>query len=336
MTETLDTLLGQMGLSLDRVGQASLVMPVLLFLVVVLVYFFTAHRRKREMARARIASSLVSGARRRNSGLTQEEILARLRPETEEQDNVHRTMMQVSEGLLKIVNFDKAKTQESLIRAGQRDPKALSRYIIQRGMGMIIGPVLLFLLLPSLGLTGIIQIAGSLVGVLAGGILVDVRLDKAVSERKTKINTELPVLLDLLTIYLEAGSSFDVSLARASNALKISFPVAAAEILYLRRDLEMSIDREKTLRLFANRIGTQTAKTFVAIVVQSEKRGNAIAPALRRLAQDARREVMADIEKKAQKIPTVMQLPMFVFILPAIFASVIGPAVLQVIQEVSK
>jgi tight adherence protein C len=88
------------------------------------------------------------------------------------------------------------------------------------------------------------------------------------------------------------------------------------------------------LREFGERMATQTAKTFVAIVVQSERRGNAIAPSLRRLARDARLEVISEIEKKAQKIPTVMQLPMFLFILPAIFMSVIGPAVVQVVKQV--
>jgi tight adherence protein C len=133
---------------------------------------------------------------------------------------------------------------------------------------------------------------------------------------------------------MESGAAFDIALARASHALRISFPTAASEIYFLRRDLEMSVERERTLREFGERMATQTAKTFVAIVVQSERRGNAIAPSLRRLARDARLEVISEIEKKAQKIPTVMQLPMFLFILPAIFMSVIGPAVVQVVKQV--
>ncbi len=68
-------------------------------------------------------------------------------------------------------------------------------------------------------------------------------------------------------------------------------------------------------------------------MVQAERRGNAIAPSLRSLAREARKEVMAEIEKKAQKIPTMMQLPMFLFILPAIFAAVIGPAAIQIINQ---
>lgn len=333
---TFQNILDALGVPPTLLGDLALLAPLALFVLVVAAYIFTSRRRRHEAARERIASGLVTGARRRNTGLSQEEILARLRPETEETEGLSKSLRTVSETLLKLVNFDKEKTQANLIKAGQRDPKALSRYIIQRGMGMIIGPVALYLLLPSLGMTGLLQIVGSLVGVLAGGIIVDVRLDKAVAARRTKIHSELPVLLDLLTIYLEAGSAFDVALARSSHALKISFPTAATEVFYLRRELEMSIDRERTLREFAERMSTQTAKTFVAIVVQSERRGNAIAPALRRLARDARQEVMAEIEKKAQKIPTMMQLPMFLFILPAIFASVMGPVIVQVMQEFAK
>lgn len=325
-----------LGIPLGGLTEIFLAVPVLLFIFTVVAYFVSSRRRDVIRTHERLARGIISGARKRSSGLSQEEILARLRPDTEAASTTSRTFVQFAEILLKLAKFDREKTQQSLIRAGQRDPRAMSRYIIQRGMGMLVGPVVIWMVAPTLGLVGPLQVVGSIAGILVGGIIVDVRLDKMVASRRARLHGELPVLLDLLTIYLEAGSGFDVALARSSHALKVSFPTAAAEIFYLRRELEMSIDREKTLRAFAQRVNTQTAKTFVAIVIQSERRGNAIAPALRRLARDARREVMSDIEKKAQKIPTVMQLPMFLFILPSIFASVIGPAVVQVTQVLAE
>lgn len=319
-----------LGVPVDVMAEFAIFLPVLMFVATIVTYVVTSRRQSKLAAHAKLAKGLMSGARRRTPGLTQEEILARLQPDTEPDGGASKIVQTISEILLKAVNFNKEETRKKLIQAGERDPRALSRYIIQRGMGMVLAPLLIWFAAPYLGLTGLYQALISATGILVGGIIVDVRLDKMVTARREQISNQLPVLLDLLTIYLEAGSSFDVALARSSHALKISFPVAAAEIFHLRRDLEMSIDREGTLREFAKRINTQTSKTFVAIVVQSEKRGNAIAPALRRLARDARREVMMNIEKKAQKIPTVMQLPMFLFILPAIFASVIGPAAVQI------
>lgn len=326
--------LDRLGFPVELILEFAIFGPVVLFIATVALYGVSTYQRRLRLAQERIARGILSGARKRSTTLSQQEIAARLRPKEENASSTQKSLLQISEILLKLVNFDKEETRYKLIQAGQRDPRALSRYIIQRGMGMIVGPIVLWFLAGMLlGLGGFLQLGIALVGVLVGGIIVDVQLDKAVAKRRTQISNELPVLLDLLTIYLEAGQSFDISLARASAALKVSFPTAATEIFHLRQDLETSVDREKTLREFASRIGTQTSRTFVAIVVQSERRGNAIAPSLRTLARESRKEVISEIEKKAQKIPTLMQGPMFLFILPSIFAAVIAPAAVQIMDQ---
>ncbi len=322
-----------LGISLDWVADFALILPVLMFIVTGVFFIVSSNNRRQRVQQDKMVDLLLKGARRRNGGLSYEEIIARLRPEGPKESPAGKLMMRVAEVLLKLVNFNKKETEEKLIQAGDRDPKAISRYMMQRGLGMIIGPFFGWMLAPIVGMEGIVQIGIAGVGVLAGGIVVDVRLDKAVAARRARLQSELPVMIDLLTIYLEAGQSFDIGMARAAQALKVSFPTAAAEMAYLRRDLEMSVDRETTLRNFAEQVNTQVAKTFIAIVVQAERRGNAIAPALRTLAREARKEAMSDIEKKAQRIPTMMQLPMFVLILPAIFASVIGPAAVQIMSQ---
>lgn len=323
-----------LGVPTEVVLEYAIFGPIVLFLVTIGLYAVSTKQRKNRMALDKIARGILSGARKRSTSLSQQEIAERLRPKEEDSGTTVQSLMKISEILLRLVNFNKEETRYKLIQAGQRDPKALSRYILQRGMGMMIGPILLWIMAGTLlGFSGVLQVGVALVGILVGGIVVDVSLDKRVAARRSKIHTELPVLLDLLTIYLEAGQSFDVSLARASVALKVSFPTAAAEILFLRRDLETTVNREKTLREFSSRMNTQVARTFVAIVIQAERRGNAIAPSLRTLAREARKEVNSDIEKKAQKIPTMMQLPMFMFILPSIFAAVIAPAAIEIMNK---
>jgi len=333
--EILDAL-GEIGIPTESIVDFALYGPLILLVVTFALYFVANRQRRLRLAQERAARGILSGARKRSATLSQDEILARLQPfEEDDQSVTRKSMMSVSEMLLRLVNFDREATRRKLIQAGDRDPKALSRYILQRGSGMLIAPVALWMLAPVLGLAGILKIAVSLIGILAGGILVDARLDRALKVRRSRLQAELPVFLDLLTIYLEAGAAFDVALIRASKALEVSFPTAAAEVYYLRQDLETSIDRERSLRDFAERVDSTIARTFIAIVIQSERRGNAIAPALRTLAREARRQVMESVERRAQKLPTVMQLPMLVFILPAIFMAVIGPAILQVIHEFS-
>lgn len=332
--DPIDTLLGAiisaLGLPPELIGELVLLVPIALFGFTLSSYVVSSRVNARAERRQKVARNIMAGARRRVSGLTQEEILARLRPREEDQKTTTRTLISVSEALLKLANFDKEATRKRLVAAGERDPRALSRYIIKRGMAMMIGPVAMFFVAPAVGFSGLMQIGLAVAGAVVGGILVDVTLDRAISTRRARMFEELPVLLDMLTIYIEAGAAFDIALARASQSLKSAFPTAAAEIYNLRRDLEMSVNRERTLREFSERINSQTARTFVAIIIQSERRGNPIAGALRTLARDARREAVMSVEQKAQKIPTLMQLPMLLFILPAIFASVLGPAVIQV------
>lgn len=326
--------LGEIGFPVELIFELAIFGPILLFVATIALYFVSNYQRKKRLTQEKIARGILSGARKRSTTLSQQEIADRLRPKEDDGSSTRRSILQFSELLLKLVNFNKEETRYKLIQAGNRDTRALSRYIIQRGMGMVIGPVVLWVIAGFvLNLSGFLQFGFSLVGILVGGIVVDVMLDKAVAARRSKLHSELPVLLDLLTIYLEAGQSFDVALARASAALKVSFPTAATEIFYLRQNLETSVEREKTLREFASLLNTQTARTFVSIVIQSERRGNAIAPSLRTLARESRKEVMSDIEKKAQKIPTMMQLPMFLFILPAIFAAVISPAAIEIMNK---
>lgn len=322
------------GLSTSAILDAAAYLPFLLLLLA-LVAFTVSIRRQMDIDRkAKMVSQILTAGRRRRPGLTQEEIAKRLAPRAGEV-NTRSPFIVLFEAMLKLVRFNRAETEKKLIQAGDRDPRAISRYIIQRGMGMVLAPVVIWFAGPSLGLQGVLQLVMAVGGVLAGGIVVDTRLDKALANRRAKVSVETPVLLDLLTIYLEAGQPFDGSLARGSRALEKSFPVIAEEASYLIRDLDMSVDREKTLREFAERLNTTTAKTFMNIVIQSERRGNAVAPSLRILAKEARKEVITDIERKAQKLPTMMQLPMFLFILPSIFASVIGPAAIQIMQTFS-
>ena len=316
----------------------AVILPILLLIIMILVFVVTTRRRyvinKREKTVRHLLVAVQAG--HIFDAENREEMLTRLLPEEQETRGIKSSLMKILEFALKLARFDKEETRKRLLRAGHRDSDAMSKYVMRRGIAMFIVPTVLWIFLPVLNIEGLLAFGVCLIGAFAGGIVIDARLDSEVKANQDAMNTELPVLLDLLSIHLEAGSSFDVALGRISQSLKVSFPVAALEIFYLRTELETSVDREATFRNFADRIGSQTAKTFVAIIIQSEKRGNAVVGALRRTAQDARRDVMTDTEKKSQKIPTVMQLPMFMFILPAIIMSVIGPAVIRVLIEVAK
>lgn len=324
--------LASFGLSVKDLVYYGKFVPVAALAAAFMGFFYSNTRRMEEEKRERIVKKLRSAGATGERGLSAAEIAMRLAPSREEQ-GARRFIVRLAEAALKLAKFDRKATEEKLFFSGDRDPRAISRYILQRGAGMIIAPIIGWFVLPALGFTGILQVMGALTCVLAGGIVVDVRLDKALKQRRERMMAELPVLLDLLTIYLEAGQAFDVALSKASVALRLSFPTAAEEMGFLRHDLEMSVSRQKTLQEFARRVNSPTARNFVAIVIQSELRGNAVAPSLRTLARESRKEFISEIERKAQKLPTLINGPMFLFILPSIFLSVLGPAVVQILKE---
>jgi len=322
-----------LGLDTGALLDWAAYMPLLVMVLAICAFLVTMRRQTVQDRKNKMVRQILTAARHRRSGLTPEEIAKRLAPRGLTKSRpLHIVLF---EAMLRIARFNRAETERKLIQSGDRDPRAISRYILQRGLGMVLAPMAIWFIAPYLGVEGMLKILLAAAGILAGGILVDSRLDRALSARRSRISVEMPVLLDLLTIYLEAGQPLDASLGRASIALEKSFPVVSEEAAFLIKDLDMSVDREKTLREFADRLTTNTAKTFVNIIIQSERRGNAIAPSLRMLAKESRKEVISDVERKAQKLPTMMQLPMFMFILPAIFASVIGPAAIQIMQTFS-
>lgn len=334
MFEVFQEFLRSFNIDLQQLADLAIYLPFIILLMAVGGFVYSFWLSQKQESQNKMVRQIMTSARTKRPGMTQEEIAARLTPRSAaaQKKSFATSFFEI---LLKLVNFDRAATEKKLIQSGDRDPRAISRYILQRGAGMVIAPVVIYLASPYLGLEGTLQLVMAVGGILAGGIFVDTRLDKALAARRAKVAVEMPVLLDLLTIYLEAGQPLDASLGRASRALEKSFEVVAEEAAFLIKDLDLSVDREKTLNEFGERLNTNTAVTFVNIVVQSERRGNAIAPSLRTLAKESRKEVIMDIERKAQKLPTMMQLPMFMFILPSIFASVIGPAAIQIMQTFS-
>jgi tight adherence protein C len=68
-------------------------------------------------------------------------------------------------------------------------------------------------------------------------------------------------------------------------------------------------------------------------MIQAEKYGTPLARAFKVLSQEQRNERMMRAEEKASRLPAIMTIPMMVFILPALFIVLIGPAVLDIMDN---
>jgi tight adherence protein C len=77
-------------------------------------------------------------------------------------------------------------------------------------------------------------------------------------------------------------------------------------------------------------------RSLVATITQAERFGTSIAKALRNQADALRVKRRQKAEERAQKTAVKLMLPLVLFIFPAIFVVLAGPAALRMIDTFSK
>jgi len=222
-----------------------------------------------------------------------------------------------------------------LAQAGWRSKDALVTYLFAR--------ISLPLLLMAFG--GIYCIAqnpfdwpltGGVVATIGMGLigyaLPGVMVKNQISKRYKEMRKSLPDALDLLVICTEAGLNLDSGLDRVCREISNSSPELADEFGLTSIELGFLSDRKEALMNLAARVDFQSMNTLVNTLLQTEKYGTPLAVALRVLSAEMRDERLMKAEEKAARLPAIMTVPMILFILPALFIVLIGPAVLRAID----
>jgi len=144
--------------------------------------------------------------------------------------------------------------------------------------------------------------------------------------RRGQISRELPDALDLLAVTVEAGVGLFGAIERLVSTT--TGPLADEFALVLT-ELRVGDSSERALKRMASRLHSQEIASFVRSLIQGEQLGLSLAQTLRNLADDARHKRRAIAEELAAKSPVKMLLPTALFIFPALFVVILGPAVLE-------
>jgi tight adherence protein C len=223
---------------------------------------------------------------------------------------------------------DSAKTHSKLIQAGYDSETAPVTYAAIR-IGMLVTvPLLLWAAVPNFFLNK--PLLAFPLALYAAFITPVAILDRKARERQDRIRKAIPDALDLLIVCVEAGSSLDSSLLRVAREMKMGAADLSSELLVVNRKMNAGMRREEALRGLANRTGLSEIRALVSSMIQSEKWGTSISQVLRVNADDFRRRRRQAAEKRAQQAPVKMILPLVLFILPALFAVILGPAAIQI------
>jgi tight adherence protein C len=168
-------------------------------------------------------------------------------------------------------------------------------------------------------------------GAAAGYLIPERILRRIVHRRQIRIARELPGTLDLLVVCLEAGVSLMESIRIAARESQRQGRVIGAELTIVAGELNAGLPLEDGLRQLGERTGIDDLKSLTALIIQSERMGSRLGPALRASAEalTTRRRMRA--EELAQKSTIKMLVPLVLLILPAMMIFILGPAVLQVL-----
>jgi len=158
-----------------------------------------------------------------------------------------------------------------------------------------------------------------------GWILPSRILRDRANQRMNEIDYQLPELIDLLVVTVEAGLGFVGSLQTASG--RISGPLGQ-EIRLTLQEQSMGLSMQEAMLNMLARADTPSMRSFVRSVVQGETLGVSIGQIMRDLAQEMRRRRRAIAQERAQRAPIKILFPLVILIFPAMLVVLLGPALM--------
>jgi tight adherence protein C len=219
--------------------------------------------------------------------------------------------------------------QLDLVKAG--NPTSLQKMVLIWTVGIVVIPLTYAVLVFSRGTQlSTMQILALFIIPFLGFYIPRVWLKGQISRRRKQIQRELPDAMDLLTTSVEAGLGIDAALGRVAD--KGKGPLAE-DIRRCLREMSLGHTRREALTDFAARTELPDINAFVNAVNQAEQTGVSLGRVIRIQAEQLRMRRRQRAEQEAQKAPVKMVVPLVLFIFPAMFIVILGPAAIQIFNS---
>jgi tight adherence protein C len=164
---------------------------------------------------------------------------------------------------------------------------------------------------------------------LLGFVFPQLVLTSRINSRQHEIRKAMPDALDLLTICVEAGLSFDSAMQKVSEKWENQLSLAFARAI---REVQLGKMRREALRDMSDRLGIAEMTSFTAAVIQSEQLGVSMSKVLRIQSEQMRMKRRQRAEEEAHKAPVKMIFPMGLLIFPSILIILLTPAIIQIVS----
>jgi tight adherence protein C len=234
-----------------------------------------------------------------------------------------------------LVQYTPQKTLESTTRllelAGNPRNMRAAEFIVVRGVFTVFFAALVFLMMSRLGSAELgRRLLYTLGAAILGWYLPWMMLRSMVDRRKDAIIKKLPDALDLMTICVDAGLTFNAAMQKVDE--KWDDPLAN-EFGRVIHEMQLGKSRRQSLRDMSDRMDVADVTSFIAAVLQADQLGVGIGKILRIQSEQMRVRRRQRAEEKAQQAPVKMLFPMVFLIFPSIFVVLLGPAGFQVLRN---
>lgn len=235
--------------------------------------------------------------------------------------------------------WKQSEIRTQLVQAGFRHPKSMLYYFGCKLLLAIGLPILSLAPLFFLGYMGgvdrtvlIVLLAAA---ALIGFYLPDIVVSRRMARRQLEFTEGFPDAMDMLVVCVEAGLGLDAAIQRVGEEIAIAHPELAIEFQLVSLELRAGKSREDALRSLAQRTGIEEVQALVTLLIQAEHFGTSIASALRTHANEMRSQRIDRAREKAAKLPVKLIFPIALFIFPALFLVVLGPALISIFKALS-
>ena len=170
---------------------------------------------------------------------------------------------------------------------------------------------------------GAYTVVAAFLGCFVGWFLPKTGIDNIIEEKRTKIIRSLPYSIDLIASAMRGGLDFMAAVRFYVNLTKQN-PLRD-EFLRMLHEMELGVGRLKALRNVADRIQIKEFTSFVSAIELGTELGSPLTDTMEIQGEEMRKARFALAECKAQRAPSLMLLPMAIFIMPAVFIIILTP-----------
>jgi len=222
---------------------------------------------------------------------------------------------------------------EMLRAAGIRDEQAVGVFFGAKIGGLIGLPLVAWIALHGTGLSDILKLFVPAALAVIGLILPDMIVKRMRKGFMARLEKGLPDALDMMVICAQAGLGLGPAVIRVAEEMKTSYRDLSVEFSLTANELQIMSDTRIALHNLGYRTGLEQFRRLAMTLIQTIQYGTPLTDALRTLSAEMRQEALTSFEESAARLPTMLTLPMIVFILPCVFLIAGGPAIIQVMRS---